>query len=471
VDRANLIMVYLLGVMWAAYNLGRGPALAAAVMSVVCFDFFFVPPYFSFAVSDSQYLLTFGIMLWAGLFISSITWRLRTQNEAARMREARTRALYRLSRELSEEPKSKEVIVKAWRHLEEFYATPVMILTPDEAGGLNPAAGSPAKLGFDEKEEAVARWVFDRGQEAGAGTNTLSASRALFLPLKGLQRTVGVLGLLPNGSVAADNPDQMQLLETFASEIGGAIASTQISETAGRAEAQVEVERMRNLVLGEFSENLDEPLTEVTKTAQSLLDAPSIEESVKRRLKEIRDKASHLSSVARDLPSMIQSRIRGRAPAPVREDGRTLVSDALEPGRILIIKGRKTKEQVLGELLDSMGLPESGKLLELVLEREKSGSTIVGPGLAIPHARVPGLDGIHASLGIAPEGIRAWASDRKAVRLVLLFVGPAEKLKEHLSFLAAVSRLFRDEKAAEELAKAESPDEALLKLRELESAG
>jgi nitrogen PTS system EIIA component len=227
---------------------------------------------------------------------------------------------------------------------------------------------------------------------------------------------------------------------------------------------------MRNLVLGEFSMNLDEPLTEVTKTAETLLGAPSIEESVKRRLKEIRDKASHLSSVARDLPNLIQRRIRGGAPAQARADGKVRVTDALDAEHVVIVKGRKSKEQVLAELIGSMGLPDEEKLLEQVLEREKGGSTIVGPGLAIPHARVAGLDRVHAALGIAPDGIRAWSSDRKAVRLVLLFVGPAEKLGEHLEFLAAVSRLFQDEKVAAELARIERADEALDKLRAFEAS-
>src|SRR2546428_8102160 len=98
---ANLIMLYLLGVAVVAMRVGRGPALWTSVLSVAAFDFFFVPPYLTFAVADMQYLVTFSVMLFVALVISTLTVRLRQQADAARQRERRTSALYAMSRELA----------------------------------------------------------------------------------------------------------------------------------------------------------------------------------------------------------------------------------------------------------------------------------------------------------------------------------------------------------------------------------
>ena len=100
-DNSNLIMVYLLGVAFVATRYGRRPSVLAAVLSVAAFDFFFVPPYLTFAVSDTQYLVTFAVMLVVGLLISTLAVRVREQAEAAREREQRTQVLYAMSRELA----------------------------------------------------------------------------------------------------------------------------------------------------------------------------------------------------------------------------------------------------------------------------------------------------------------------------------------------------------------------------------
>src|SRR5262249_1551653 len=99
-ELSNLIMVYLLGVMWVAVSLGRGPAILASVLSVGTFDFFFVPPRWTFAVSDSQYLVTFSVMLLAAVLIGTLAARLQAQVQAARLGERRSAALSKLSGEL-----------------------------------------------------------------------------------------------------------------------------------------------------------------------------------------------------------------------------------------------------------------------------------------------------------------------------------------------------------------------------------
>jgi two-component system sensor histidine kinase KdpD len=476
----NLVMIYLLGVMWVAYRLGRWPSIATAVASVLCFDFFFVPPFFSFAVSDSQYLITLAVMLGAGLLISTAAARMRNQNDATFQREARTRALYRLSRELSETPEPRVMVSKAWRHLEEFYRTPVLLLLPGKTGRLASVEGSSELFGYDEKESAVAEWVFGKGQEAGAGTNTLAGSRGLYLPLRGHKGTVGVLGILPGGTFDQGNPDQTQLLETFASEIGAALVSTELTEAAGRAEAEVEVERLRNVVLSEFSSNLHEPLTQISKITSLLLAAyPAAQEAMIKGLKEIQEKAEHLAGVATELPKLIESKTRtaaeaslsAPAPAPSAGQAKLRVIDFLDPGAVLIMEDAKNVQEVIKALVDSLKLPDSAEALKLVLEREKAGATIAGAGLLIPHARLQGLERIKAAVAVVRGGLKAGAGKTKPVHVVLLFLSPAEKFRDHLAFLAAVSALFRTEGFVQKIAAAPSTAEIEASIRSVESAG
>lgn len=242
-DRVNLVMIYLLSVVWAAYRFGSRAALAACVAGVLAFDFFYVPPHLTFAVSDTQYLFTFTIMLSVGILISTLTGRLRLQTEASRRREDRMRVLYQLSRALSETPDPHELLQAAHRRLQEFYKQPLLLLTASPQGELEIAAGDAEPFEWSQSEASVARWALDHSQMAGCGTDTLAGSKGLYVPLKGIRSTVGILALRASADFFAD-PEQLQLAETFAGEIGGALESTRMSEAMGRAEVQAEIQAL-----------------------------------------------------------------------------------------------------------------------------------------------------------------------------------------------------------------------------------
>ncbi len=224
-ERTNLVMVYLLGVVAVAARGGRGAAGLASVLSVVCFDFFFVSPRLSFAVADSEYLVTFGVMLGTALFISTLTVRLRQQAEAARLREQRTAALYALSRDLVVAPDLAATLDTAARHVAGFFGCPTVLLVPGEGGRLTVGgqADGPPLQDLDLMEHAVAAWVFNHGQPAGRTTNTLPAAEGLFLPLSVPGKVAGVLGILSGAAERLDSPDQRHLLETFANQIALAV--------------------------------------------------------------------------------------------------------------------------------------------------------------------------------------------------------------------------------------------------------
>jgi two-component system sensor histidine kinase KdpD len=219
---SNLVMLLLLGVVGTA-SFGRGPSILAAVLSVGAFDFFFVKPYYTLAVSDTEYLVTFGVMLITALVISTLTVRLRRQAEAADDRERRTAALYAMSRDLAAAKDTDEILKAAASHIHSVFLSQVLLLLPDESGKVSERAGESVTFILDVREQAVAQWVFDHGQAAGKTTQTLPAAKGLYLPLKTSRGVVGVLGVHPADPDSLASPERLHFLEAFANQIALAV--------------------------------------------------------------------------------------------------------------------------------------------------------------------------------------------------------------------------------------------------------
>ena len=159
---ANLILVYLAGVVLVATRFGRGPSILASVLSVLAFDFFFVPPFFRFDVADSQYVLTFLIMLAVALVVSTLAVRTRIQAESATDRERRTAALYSMSRELASTQGMEDLAAVARQHVEEVFHGKAALYLPRSDGKVEPVS---AAEGFDDRGSA--QWVYDHKENGG----------------------------------------------------------------------------------------------------------------------------------------------------------------------------------------------------------------------------------------------------------------------------------------------------------------
>ena len=268
----DVAMVFLLGVALVASRYGRGPTIFASFLSIALFDFFFVPPRFTFAVSDVGYLLTFLVMLAIALLISGLTLRIRAQAETARERERRTAALYGMSRDLAATPGRGQLVAAVTRHVQETFGAPAQILLPDDGGRLQSAIGVQPAFGLDEKEQGVAAWVFGRGRPAGAGTDTLPAAQGLYLPLATATGIVGVLGVRPGDPKRFQDPAVQHLLEAFAGQAAVALERALLAERSEREQVEVEAERLRTSLLSSLSHDLRTPLGAITGALSSLLE-------------------------------------------------------------------------------------------------------------------------------------------------------------------------------------------------------
>jgi len=328
----DLAMVYLLGIMIVASRTGKGPSLLATLLSVASFDFFFVPPYYTFAVSHVSYFVTFVVMFVVALVISRLTLRVRGQANAARLRERRTSALHNLSKELVHERGIENLSAIAIKHINEVFSSEVVVLLPDEKGNLSVSSTETETFALNQRELSVAQWTFDHRQQAGRGTDTLPGARALYLPLITSSRTVGVLGILPKDSDGIFDQEQIHILESFANQTAMAIERALLSEETQAALLKAETETLRNLLLSSVSHDLRTPLAAITGAASTLLQQGiSLDRNSKQELiTTIYEEAEHLNAIIRNILDMTR----------------------LESGAITVKKEWQSPEEIIGAVLN-----------------------------------------------------------------------------------------------------------------------
>jgi two-component system sensor histidine kinase KdpD len=226
-EPVNVAMLMLLGIVGTAVWLGRGPSVLASLLSVLAFNYFFIPPRFTFYV-EGQYVVTFAVMPAVALVIAALTARVRDAAAAARERERRTEALLRLSRDLVAVQRTPDVLRRTVARVGEALDARVVALLPDEGGRLQSviAHGGPARVA--PKEGAVAEWAFAHGRPAGRRTDTLPSAEGLYLPLTAGGETLGVLALfLPDDR--ALSPDERSLAEAFVNQAALALKRSDLA--------------------------------------------------------------------------------------------------------------------------------------------------------------------------------------------------------------------------------------------------
>jgi two-component system sensor histidine kinase KdpD len=237
-DLANLIMVYLLAVLVTALQCGRGPAILNSLLSVLTFDFCFVPPRWSFNVEEAKYIVTFVVMFLAAVIISHLTTLIRRQAEAARLQERQTAAMYALSRQLANTRGVETILQVAVKTISEIFACQAVALLPDDQGKLHPVAGDFSTVFPKDvvKEMGAAQQAYEAGQMAGWGTQTIPDSPILYVPLPATNATIGLLALRPKDPEAENwlLPEQlrMRLIESLAKQVSLALEVERLQKTA-----------------------------------------------------------------------------------------------------------------------------------------------------------------------------------------------------------------------------------------------
>jgi two-component system sensor histidine kinase KdpD len=306
-DEANIVMLFLLTVLGVSLKLGRGPAVLASFLSVGLFDYFYVAPHLSFAVSDVQYLLTFGVMLAVGLIVGQLTAHLRYQAQVAAEREARSRALFELTRELAGALQTEQVAQIAQERLarELHGRAQILVLGLDEQlhAPLPLPVSSPGE-GNDVPDAGTARWALDHGQAAGLATDTLPGSPWFYLPLAAPMRARGVLCLRPRDLESVLRPERRAQLDTMASIVGQALERVHYVEVAQNALVHIESERLRNSLLSALSHDLRTPLAVVYGLADTLAALPGLPPQGLELAGSLRQESQRINAMVSNLLDM-----------------------------------------------------------------------------------------------------------------------------------------------------------------------
>jgi two-component system, OmpR family, sensor histidine kinase KdpD len=326
----NLVMLYLLAIVASAVYLGRGPSVVTTVTSVLAFDFFYVPPYLTFAVADAQYLLTFGVLLIVGLVISDLAVRLREQVVLVQRRESETAELYEFSRDLSAAAGWHEILESSIKHVGQTFNRQAALLLPE--GEELKVRASSLNFFLDDNARAVATWAFQHKEPAGRGTDTLPAALIRCLPLRTANAVVGVLAVRPKDQEDELTPEQRRLLESFASQTALAVERAQLGEQARRAQLLQATERLQTALLDSISHDLRTPLVSITGALSALQEDNSQLDAAARRnlIETASDEAVRLNHLVGNLLDM--TRIEGGAIRLKREpsDVQDVIGSALD---------------------------------------------------------------------------------------------------------------------------------------------
>lgn len=310
-EPTNMVMIYLLAVVLAAVRLDRGSTMLTALLGVLAFDFFFVPPFLTFAVADTQYLITFVALFSVGLVISTLVIRARERADVIRAREVHTASLYYLSRDLAAAVDIDAVLNAMVRNIEEALNAQVAIFLP-EGERLDILATSTG-LVLDGKEQAVADWAFRNNHPAGRTTDTLISAELVYLPLRTPASVLGILGIRLEDDHAYHSQDNRRLLEAFATQAAMAIERIRFSHQAEQAQILQARENLERALLNSISHDLRTPLVTVTGALTTLRDTPGgVSADAKQQLLETAcDEAERLNRFVANLLDM--SRIEAGA--------------------------------------------------------------------------------------------------------------------------------------------------------------
>jgi two-component system sensor histidine kinase KdpD len=329
----TIMGLYVLAVVITAYLGGLGPSIMASIVGVLAFDFFFIRPYLSFSVSDTQYIITFLVLLLVGIVISYLTARVRRQTEAAKIRERETYALFALGRDLAVSNDLESYLQVIIKRARETFGHDIIAFLPDpeKKNTLKPYA-SAQNVNIDENERAAAFWSFEHQKIVGSGTDTLPNSRARFIPLVTARGKVGVLAILDDDPKDKLTLGQERLLEAYADLAAVAIESILLNEEAHNAQILRDTEKLQTALLNSVSHDLRTPLVSIIGVLSSLQEGGiHLDDAAKEKLVKVAaEEAERLNHLITNLLDV--SRIEAGAIRILKQasDVQDLVGTALE---------------------------------------------------------------------------------------------------------------------------------------------
>ena len=312
---SNVALVLLVAVLASAVTYGLWPSLFAGLICALAYNFFFLPPLYTFTITDPENILTLLVFALVAVIAGNLAARVRTQAIVARQRAAATEDLYLFSRKLAGVVTLDDLLWATAYQVSHMLGLHVVLLLP-EGEELVVRAGYPPEDMLDDGDMAAARWAFEHGSEAGRGADTLPGAKRLFLPMKTGRGAIGIIGLDSPGTGALLTPDQRRLLDSLTDQAALAVERILLAEAADRARMAGETEKLRTALMTSLSHDLKTPLAAILGSASSLktyrgkMDAEAEDEL----LRTIQEEAERLNHFIANLLDMTRLESGGLAP-------------------------------------------------------------------------------------------------------------------------------------------------------------
>jgi len=270
----NVDLVFLTAVVVVAVRFGLWPSLLASVAASLSYNFFFLPPVYTFTITDPINIAAFFFFMLIAILVSNVAARVRTQADTALGRIKTTEQLYAFSRKLAGTATLDDVLWASAYQTALMLKVRVVLLLPEE-GLLTVKAGYPPEDQLDQADLAAANWAFSNDRPAGRGADTLPGAKRLFLPMRTGRGLIGVIGIDNDRTGPLLTPDQRRLLDALVDQGALAIERVLLVEDMDRVKRTVESERLRSALLTSISHDLKTPLASVLGAASTMRDLAS----------------------------------------------------------------------------------------------------------------------------------------------------------------------------------------------------
>ena len=333
----TVALAFLLVVLFAATGWGIRPALLAALLGVVCFNFFFLPPVYTFTITDPTNVAAFVFFTFVAVVVSHFAARGRTRTVAAHERVRAVDLLYAFSRKLAGVGTLDDVLWATAYQAALMLKVRVVLLLPEE-GTIVVKAGYPPEDMLDDADVAAAKWAWEHDRAAGRGSDTLPGAKRLFLPMRTGRGAIGVVGIDSDKPGPLLTPDQRRLLDALMDQSALAIERVRLVEDLERAKRAAETDRLRSALLTSISHDLRTPLAAVLGAAGTLRDLSNALSDGEKAdlLATVIDEAERLNRFIANLLDMTKLESGAVVPNTARHDVGEIVGSALRrAGKIL----------------------------------------------------------------------------------------------------------------------------------------
>jgi len=405
---ASISLAFLTAVLAAAAAFGLWPSLFACLLSVLAYNFFFLPPLYTFTIADPENVVTLVFFLITAVVASNLAAAVRAQAVTARLRARTTDDLYQFSRKLAAIGTLDDLLWAAVYQVAAMLKVRVVLLLPND-DSIAVRAGYPPEDTLEEADLAAARWAWQHNRPAGRGSDTLPGGRLLFLPLGTGRGPVAVMGIesgdhesLGPGPILS--PDQRRLLDALGDQTAVSIERITLAEDVDRARLMAETERLRSALLTSISHDLRTPLASILGAASSLESYDDLLDTGAKRelLRTIQEEAERLGRFVANLLDMTRLEAGALRPKQEAADLGELVGSALaRAGKVLVA------HRVEVDLAPDLPLPE----LDVVLFEQALFNVLDNAAKYAPHGSL--------------VTVRAWAEPAAGeVRLQVMDEGP-----------------------------------------------